>query len=88
MQPYKSDGTEADLNSGTWAKAHVWLNNGDMNRHSLTNPDKHETTIHELGHALSLLHQYELTGSIMVDDGFEGITDPTAIDVSNLQWKY
>lgn len=87
MQPYKSDGTQASM-SDTWAKAHVWLNDALMDEESFSNTLRHETTIHELGHALSLLHQYTPTDSVMVDVGFQEITNPADIDVDNLQWKY
>ncbi|MBD3919350.1 hypothetical protein H8B09_11340 [Paenibacillus sp. PR3] len=88
MTPYNTSGTQASLTSGTWYKVHVSLNNGQMVRDKLTNTQKHETTIHELGHALGLKHQYSPTTSVMLDVGFNNITDPATIDINNLKWKY
>jgi predicted Zn-dependent protease len=63
------------------------MNNGYMNRDTYSTDNKHKTTMHELGHALSLLHQYDPTVSMM-KQGELTYTDPTSLDISNLQWKY
>lgn len=86
LQPYKTDGSSAST-TDSWYKAHVILNNGYMDRNDYSNVNKHKTTIHELGHALSLLHQYSPTDSVM-KQGKLTYTDPTSLDISNLQWKY
>ena len=87
MYSFTSDGNRDYGNRSTWAKAHVIMNNTYMNNYSYSNTNKHKTTIHELGHALSLNHQYSPTISIMKQGKFE-YSDPQPVDIANLQWKY
>jgi len=88
VQPYTSSGVLDNVCAcNTWAKAHVVMNDKYMDDHSYTNANRHKTTIHELGHALSLLHQPSSADSVM-KQGKLTYTDPTALDIANLQWKY
>lgn len=87
MQPYTSSGTFDSCACNTWAKAHVIMNDKYMDDNGYSNANRHKTTIHELGHALSLKHQVSPTISVM-RQGKLSYTDPQALDVANLQWKY
>ncbi|MFC5469037.1 hypothetical protein ACFPPD_09905 [Cohnella suwonensis] len=86
---YLSNGTEViNVEDGSvWYKCQILLNDGQMDRDNFTNSNRHHTTLHEVGHALSLAHQFAPTDSAM-KQGQLTYTDPTSLDSSNIQWKY
>lgn len=96
MQPYATDGSEINLDNdpyGSWYKAHVLYNTYEMN--SIDDYDKQKVVVHELGHALGLKHQVLLSESIMEQGQTTSeqrskadYRHPTALDISNLRWKY
>lgn len=83
--PY-SGGREASTNS-TWDMVQIILNDYYMDSYGYSNANRHKTTIHEFGHSLGLVHQDSATDSVM-KQGLYTYTNPTSLDVSNIQWKY
>lgn len=84
---YEYDGTyDSDCND-EWYKCQVLLNDHYMDDWSYSNANRHKTTIHELGHALSLCHQPSYESSVM-RQGKLTYTDPTTLDEDNIAWKY
>lgn len=92
MQPYTSTGSavsDAGLEDSSivWYKAHVLLNDGEMDEQSSSDYRRQYCVVHELGHALGLRHQDWFAGSVMEPAAEEGTsTDyrhPTSLDKSN-----
>ncbi|UED67878.1 hypothetical protein [Brevibacillus sp. HD3.3A] len=70
MIPFKIDpkttSYERASNYETWAYAKIWLNDYMMKQHKFTSDERNKTTIHEIGHAFAMEHQYDGVKSVMV----------------------
>jgi len=71
-----------------WDMVKVKLNHANMESDNLSSANRHEVTLHELGHALGLVHQEDGTNSVMEETDLDGRRDPTSLDIANLQWRY
>ncbi|WP_139490376.1 matrixin family metalloprotease [Brevibacillus dissolubilis] len=89
IDPFKRGGTSyvsAGVNEG-WDMVQIRLNDYYMDYYGYSTANRHKTTVHEFGHSLGLMHQDSATDSVM-KQGLYTYTNPTSLDISNLQWKY
>lgn len=86
VQPYGIDGYVCDL-SDRWETVNVILNDYYMDTYKYSDSNRRKTTIHEFGHALSLQHQASTVESVM-KQGKYTYSNPTSLDIYNLQTKY
>ncbi len=72
---------------GNWEFVTVAINDNYMSHYNYSNTNKRKTVIHEFGHVLAMAHQDSFTESIM-KQGQLNYTDPTSLDIENIQFRY
>lgn len=93
MDPYVYDedgvGTDPASFDEQWDVTRVKINDELMDDDGLSSRNRREVVIHEVGHALGLMHQPDGTPtSIMEETDLRERTNPGSLDIANLQWKY